>query len=103
MYTIIIALLTVMVTAAVYWLFITTRKNSPLKWYLWAAIGLWFIWTILGTSFVVQNAIGLHYKASVTGAFFCYIVSVITGFPLARLIGLWKPFKMNKNENSVEA
>lgn len=102
MNTIIIALVTFLVTASVYYIFTLSQKNGPFKWYLWAMIGLWFIWTIMGTSFVVLNAVDLHSKAAFTGAFLVYSVSAITGVLLARLIGLGKSFKFNLPKKAKE-
>ncbi|MFX4262382.1 hypothetical protein ACOBQJ_09270 [Pelotomaculum propionicicum] len=94
MYSFLSFLLGVIAVIGVVWLLGFLRmRDIRLKWYVWASIAVWYLWTVAGISFVSINAAGKHAKAASTGAFIFFIVTIIAGVLLARLIGVLNPSK----------
>ncbi|MEA4901524.1 dehalogenase [Desulfitobacterium sp.] len=60
------------------------KKKTILNWFLY---GIWFLITCVGLSFVVLNSRVGHVKATSTGVFLFFGLSIIIGVLLARLLG----------------
>lgn len=86
------------VIGAVWLLSFLRARDKRLNWYIWASIVLWYLWTVAGISFVFINAAGKHAKAASTGAFIFFIVSIIAGVLLARVIGFLNQSKGSKQQ-----
>lgn len=99
MYSFLAFLLGVIAALGVIWLLNFLRaRDSRLKWYVWASIAAWYLWTVAGISFVIINTAGKHTKAASTGAFIFFIVTILAGVLLARLIGIFNPLKRSKQQ-----
>jgi len=68
-------------------------RDARLKWHVWVAVAAWYFWTVAGISFVIINVADKHFKAAGTGAFIFFMVTVLAGVLLARLTGIFNPFK----------
>ncbi len=73
------------------------KKTAILNWFLY---GLWYCTTLLGVSFIVINARIGHVKATSTGIFLFFGLSIVIAVILARLLGLLGKQKKN---NSIVA
>ncbi|NBJ16487.1 MAG: dehalogenase [Dehalobacter sp. 4CP] len=72
------------------------KKKTVLNWSLYL---IWFLITCIGLSFIVLNARIGHVKATSTGIFLFFGLSVIIGIVLARLVGLIGQGKKQKSPN----
>ncbi|HWQ41000.1 MAG TPA: dehalogenase, partial [Desulfosporosinus sp.] len=70
------------------------KKRIVLNWFL---LGVWYLITWTGISFVVINSRVGHVKATSTGIFLFFGLSIILAVVIARLLGFLGKLKTNSS------